>query len=335
MRKKVLLCVLAGLVIAAAAPVWGAGKAEKAQEQFNWKLAGGNPPAALETKAAQRFVDLTKERSGGKIILTLYPSFQLGDSVALMEMASAGEVEIVCNTASWHTRFVPEWEILSFPYVVKSPEHLRRIHQSAWFKGLEEKYYRTKRIKIIANNGFRLPRQLLHRTKGLITPADLAGVKLRKADAKIFVQPWKDLGAEVLIVPWAETAVALQTGMVHAMGAPSNTIFPQKFYEGAPHVTLTNHQMDTLDLFMSASHWEKLNQELQKVLTSSGEDALKWYAEQMDSVWAEDRKKLEAAGVKFYEPDMNAWRAKVLEVAKAWEARGEWEKGLFEKIQSY
>lgn len=281
------------------------------------------------------FIDLARERSDGRLNMTLYPSFQLGDSMALMEMVSAGEVEIVANTASWHTRLVPEWEILSFPYVVKDPDHLRRIHQSDWFKDLEDRYYRDHSIKIIANNGFRLPRQLLHRTRAMTRPEDIQGVRLRKADAKIFVDPWTGFGADVTIVPWAETAVALQTGMVSAMGAPANLIYPQKFYEGAPHVTLTNHQMDTLDLFMSARHWERLSADLQQILTRAAEEALTWYADQMDGVWADHMARLRAEGVQFHEPNAAAWRARALEIARDWEARGEWAPGLFARIQSY
>jgi len=300
---------------------------------YDWKVAGGNPPLAIETKATQKFCDLVNERSEGQIKLTLYPSFQLGDSMALMEMVQAGEVEIVANTSSWHTRLIEEWMILSFPYLITDIDHLSRVQQSSWFKNLEKRYYDEFHIKILANNGFRLARQLLHHSKALTNPEDIIGVKLRKANAKIYVKPWQDFGADVVIIPWAETAVALQTGLAEAMGAPAHLIYPQKFYEGAPHITLSGHQRDTFDLFMSRLHWEKLSPELQNIMTSSAEEALTWYSDQMESTWDEHQKLLKEEGAVFHEVNLDAWKVKALEIAEKWEEEGEWPKGLYKKIQ--
>jgi TRAP-type transport system periplasmic protein len=333
---KVRVIGLMAIMLVVASLVWAAGSQDGGEmETYEWRVAGGNPPEALETQATQMFIDLARERSDGRLDMTLFPSFQLGDSMALMEMVSAGEVEVVANTASWHTRLMPEWEILGFPYVVKDPAHLQRIHESDWFQDIEQRYYDEHQIKIIANNGFRLPRQLLHNSQAMTTPEDVEGVKLRMADAKIFVEPWTDFGADVTIVPWGETAVALQTGLVEGMDAPANLIYPQKFYEGAPHVTLTSHQMDTFDLFMSARHWEMLSPELQGILTDSAEEALKWYSDQMDGVWAEHQRLLRAEGVQFHQPNFQAWRAIAGEVAREWEAEGEWEAGLFDRVQNF
>jgi TRAP-type C4-dicarboxylate transport system substrate-binding protein len=299
---------------------------------MNWKVAGLNAPGAIETVAVQKFVDIVNEQMKGKMVMTLYPAGQLGDSKAILEMLKAGEVEIHANTASWHTTFVPEWNILAFPYITKDNDHLRRIQKSNWFKDLEAKYYREHGIKILANNGFRLPRHVLHRTKGMITPEDIKGVKIRKADLKIYVKPWQDFGADVTIIPFAETAMALQTGLVSAMGAPAHLIYPQKFYVGAPHITLTGHQRDTFDIFMGKIPWEKVSADTHKILMDAAEKGLAYYAGEMDGVWRDHQAKLKAEGVKIYEADLKAWQAKALAVAEQWEAAGEWQKGLFKMI---
>ena len=301
--------------------------------EFDWKVAGGNPPGSLETIATQKFCDFVNERSKGQIKLTLYPSFQLGDSMALMEMVQVGEVEVVANTSSWHTNLMKDWIILGFPYLIRDNDHLKRVQQSSWFKDIEKRYYDEFHIKILANNGYRLPRHLLHRSKALTNPEDIIGVKLRKASSKIYVKPWQDFGADVAVIPWAETAIALQTGLAEAMGCPANLIYSQKFYEGAPHISLTGHQRDTFDLFMSGLHWEKLSPELQNIMTSSAEEALTWYSDQMESTWEEDQKLLKEEGVVFHEVNLDAWKAKALEIAEKWEEGGEWPKGLYKKIQ--
>ena len=322
----------AGVFTLAAVLLFSVTWAEAAVQ--NWKVWGANPPSALETMATQKFCDLVKQRSNGQLSLTLFPAMQFGDSMPALEMTRAGEIHIVANTSSWHTRFVPEWEILSFPYVVKDYDHLRRIQKSAWFKDLEKKYY-DKGLKILGNTGWRLPRVVLHRKKAITRQEDIVGVKTRMADQKIFVKPWQDFGAEVMILSFSEVAMGLQTGMVDAMDAPANTIYPQKFYQGAPNITMTNHQMDTFDLIVSRIHWEKVSADQQKLLQEAAEESLAWYASQMDSRWAEDQAKLKKEGVTIHAADGAAWRKKALEIAQKWEERGEWPKGWFKMIQDF
>lgn len=301
---------------------------------FNWKVSGGWAPNALESQTIDLFVDLVNKRSNEEIKLTHFPAKQLGDSLALLEMLETGALEVNVDTSSWHTRLMPEWEVLSFPYTIIDNEHLKRVQESEWFNEIKERYYEEWGIKIIANNGYRLPRHLLHVNKGIISPEDIVGVKLRKADAKIWVKPWQDFGADVTIIPWTEAAVSLVTGLIEACGAPAQTIYPEKFYEGAPHITLTGHQRDTVDITVSRIHWEKLSPELQQIMISSAKEALDWFTSELDKTWEEHKELMSKSGVIFYEADIEAWKKKASEIAKKWEEEGEWPKGLFEKIQN-
>lgn len=300
---------------------------------FDWKVAGVHAPGSLETEASQKFCDIVNERSEDQIKLTLFPASQLGSSLALMEMVQVGEVEIVAMPSSWHDRIMKEWAILTFPYLVKDRDHLDRIRKSSWFLDIEKRYYDEYNVKILASNGYRLPRVILHRSKAITNPEDIIGVKLRKADGNMWVKPWRDFGADVVIIDFAESAIALQTGLADAMGSPAASIYPQKFYEAVPHITLTMHQMDTFDLMMYRQYWEKLSPELQNIMTSSAKEALTWYTDQMDSIWSKHQKLLTEGGVVFHEVNIDKWRSKAVEIAEKWEKEGEWPKGLFKMIQ--
>jgi len=300
----------------------------------NLKIASGWAPTQLESRTIDHFVDLVNEKSGGEIELTHFPSKQLGDSLSVLEMVQAGEVEADAETFNWLTRLESEWSVLSFPYAIKNNEHWERIQSSEWFKGLEEKLYEEKGIKVLASNGYRVPRHLYHKTKAILTPEDIKGVKIRMPDVKIQVGPFRDFGADVTIIPWMEVATSIATGLIDAGDGPATSIYSMKFYEVAPHITLTGHNLDTVNILVSRIHWEKLSPEHQEIMVSCAREALGWYTDEAVGVWKADKEKMIQEGAKFYEVDKEVWMKKALEIAEKWEEEGEWPKGLFEKISN-
>jgi len=302
--------------------------------KFNWKVASGWAPDQLESRTVDLFVDLVNEKSDGEIILTHFPSKQLGDSLAVLEMLQPGEIEVDVETSNWLTRLTPELTVLSFPYAIKDNEHLKRIQKSEWYNELDKKTYEEEGIKILADNGYRLPRHLFNRTKGIITPEDIKGVKLRMPDVTIMVETWRDLGADISIVPWMEVATSIATGLLDGADGPATSIYSMKFYEVAPHITLTGHTLDFVSILVSRIHWEKLPPELQEIMTSCATEALDWFTSEVSGLWEADKEKMIQEGAKFYEIDKEVWLKKILEIAKKSEDKGDWPKGLFEKISN-
>ncbi|MBY9008267.1 MAG: TRAP transporter substrate-binding protein [Candidatus Lokiarchaeota archaeon] len=301
---------------------------------FNWKVSSNWAPDQLESRTVDHFVDLVNEKSNGEIKLTYYPSGQLGNSLAVLEMLQAGEIEVAVDTSNWLTRLTPELDVLSFPYAIRDNEHLARIQKSEWYIELKKKTYETKGINILADNGFRLPRHLYTKTKGIITPEDLKGVKLRMPDVKVQVETWGDLGADISIVPWQEVATSIATGLLDGADGPATSLYSMKFYEVAPHITLTGHTFDFVSILVSRIHWEKLPPELQQIMASCATEALVWFTDEVGKVWEADKAKMTQEGAKFYEIDKEVWMKKILEIAKKSEEKGQLPEGLFEKIQN-
>ena len=65
-----------------------------APAQVNWKLTHKMPPESAEGKAFQRFADIVKEKSGGKMTVKIFPAEQLGKTEATLEMLENGTVQV-------------------------------------------------------------------------------------------------------------------------------------------------------------------------------------------------------------------------------------------------
>lgn len=302
--------------------------------EYEWRFGSSWAPGALDTKACDKFVEMVEERTDGKMVINHFTTQQLGDSLSRVEMISYGDLEINAETFTWHSRLMDEFAILGFPYVIRDNDHLARVYESKWFKDLLEKYAYEHGVRVIALNGYRTPRVLFFRSKVVITPNDIVGVKLRKADAAAYAVPWVKFGADVQIIPWVDVPLALETKMIDGAGQPAHSVYPAKLHQIAPHISLTFHQIDSVTIMVSEKLWQKLPKEIQDIMIESANEALDWYSDEISAVWEEQKKLIEEDGGIFHQVDVEAWLKKGREVNLELEKEGFWGKGLFELIQN-
>src|SRR5690606_18639814 len=77
------------------------------------------------------------------------------------------------------------------------------------------------------------------------TPQDAAGMKMRVMSSPIEFRVWQTLGMLPTNLPSTEIYMSLQTGVVDASESSIPFIVSNKYYEVAPYITLTNHQIST------------------------------------------------------------------------------------------
>lgn len=85
-------------------------------ETYNLKLAMSYPTEHSDTQAAQRAADTIKEKTNGKVNITIYPSSQLGDYQQVYEEVMMGTIDMAVITLS--TTYDSRLEMLTVPYLV-------------------------------------------------------------------------------------------------------------------------------------------------------------------------------------------------------------------------
>ena len=68
------------------------GVAAISAQSQNWRMASKMPADTPEGKVFQKFADLTKEYSGGKLTVQVYPAEQLGKEAAVLEQTQLGSM---------------------------------------------------------------------------------------------------------------------------------------------------------------------------------------------------------------------------------------------------
>jgi TRAP-type transport system periplasmic protein len=80
------------------------------------------------------------------------------------------------------------------------------------------------------------------------------------------------MGFGIQIMPLPEVYLAIQQGAVSGQENPIDTIASNKFYEVAPHVTLTNHVYSPTPLVISEKTWQKLSAADQLAVTRAAKE---------------------------------------------------------------
>ena len=157
----------------------------------------------------------------------------------------------------------------------------------------------------------------------LTTPADAKGKKLRTFPNEMMRWTLEAIGFGVQIMPLPEVYLAIQQGAVSGQENPIDTIYSNKFYEVAPHVTLTQHVYSPIPLTISEKTWQKLSAADRDAITKAAKEAGEFSRKEIRDSDEKQLKEMESKGAKIARPSAEPFRAAVQPVyAKAREKYG-------------
>ncbi|MFN0184038.1 MAG: TRAP transporter substrate-binding protein, partial [Aquabacterium sp.] len=120
------------------------------------------------------------------------------------------------------------------------------------------------------------------------------------------------MGFNIQIMPLPEVYLAIQQGAVSGQENPVDTIYSNKFYEVAPHVTLTNHVYSPIPLAISERTWAKLSPADQKAVTEAALVAARFSRDMIAGNDDNQLKEMAGKGAKINaKPNVAAFRAAV------------------------
>lgn len=304
----------------------------QAVQALELRLGGVHSPLSAETLALNHFAEQVAERSNGEMTIRVFPASQLGDAIGMIENVMVGAQDMFANSADWNQTLISDYAVMSMPFTFADIDHVKRYLESDIHAATKERLLEERGIRVLAENFYRLPRVLVTRDP-IDSVESLQGKTLRMADVETQVRTWRAMGATTTIIPWAESYLALRTGVVDGMDSPLSSVYSENFYQAASHVTLTNHGISPFNILMSERRYQSMTEEQQQVLVEAAHAAGDYYTAMIAEEFAEQQAKMEAEGTVFSEVDLEPFQARALEIARDFEARGVWPEGLFERVQ--
>jgi tripartite ATP-independent transporter DctP family solute receptor len=229
---------------------------------------------------------------------------------------------------------IPALGILGAAYLFRDYDHMRRVFASDVAKELFQMVEDQLGVKVLANPYIGTRHLNLRGDKKVMTPADLAGVKLRMPGGEGWQFVGTALGANPTPMAFTEVYTGLQTGAIDGQDNPLPADKSMKFYEVTKQIILTAHLIAANQFTISKTKWDSLTAEQQAAVQTAAHA----FEAALDQVILGQEAELveffKAEGLEVYEPDRAAFRAHVLEEYAKSPFSKDWPEGMLARIEA-
>ena len=260
------------LITAALAAGLAMAPASYAQDKpKEFKLALQTNPKTAQYDGMEKFAELVKQKSNGKMIVKIFGGGALGGDLAVVSSLQGGTIEMSLMNASLLNGLVKEYSVLDFPFLFNSEEEAYAVVDGPVGRKLMDKLPEKGIVGLAYPElGFRH----IHNSKRPVKTADdLKGLKIRVIQTPVYIDTLNALGANATPLPFPEVYSALEQKTVDGATNPLVTIPVMKFNEVQKYLTITRHQYNPQIIIVSKRAWDKLSPDEQKILQTSANEA--------------------------------------------------------------
>ena len=218
-----------------------------------------NPDTHPMTVVAKEFARLVKEKSGGQVVVDVYPASQLGDERTEMQGVQMGAIDLFrANAVSMGDFGAKKSNIFSLPYLFRDREHLWKVLNGPIGKEIKDDIVKSKTGMVAVAYMEEGQRHFFFRDAPVSSLAQMKGKKIRVPQTQILIDTVKAFGAAPTPISYSELYSALQTGIVDGAENPPTGYLANNFYEVAKYYVLDGHTYSPSIMIMSELTWNKL-----------------------------------------------------------------------------
>jgi TRAP-type transport system periplasmic protein len=255
--------------------------------------------------------------------------FKQGTEVTAMQR---GNLDMANLAAFDIQKQIPAWGVTTIAYGFHDPDHMKAVFASDIGKELFKMVEDQLGIKILSVPYIGTRQLGLKGKKKIMTPADLAGVKLRMPAGDAWQFLGKVLGANPVPMAFTEVYTGLQSGAIDGQDNPLGGIKVMKFYEVIDQIVLTGHLVANNMFSIRKAKWDSLTPDQQKVVQTSATA----FADAVTAQSKKDESELvdyfKAQGLEVYTPDVKAFRARALKMYRESPYAKDWIPGMIDRM---
>jgi TRAP-type transport system periplasmic protein len=223
----------------------------------------GNGVAKLASCAA--------EKSGGRMKIQGFWSASLGSDLQAIQAARSGLLEMVVASTSPLVGIIPEVGVFDLPFLFGNEKEADAVLDGPAGQQISRKIEAAGLVNLAYwENGFR---HMTNSNRPIARWEDLQGLKVRVMQNNIFLDTFKNMGANAVPLAYGELFTALETKAVDGQENPFANIETAKFYEAQRYLSITQHAYTPAVILYSKALWDKLTPDEQAVLTECAAQA--------------------------------------------------------------
>lgn len=287
-RKTFIYCALA---------IAGLCASSVAFSQVKWDLPVAWPVNNFHTKNAMAFAEAVKERTQGRVLITVHPGGELGlKGPETLRAVRDGIVPIAEMFLSQQSGDMPFLSIETMPFLVRSPDELRTLYSITMPR--MERMLASYNQKLIYLTPW--PSQMIFTKNPATRQEDLKGVKIRTTDRNN-AEMMEALGMSPVALPISDLMPALASGAVQGVQTSAPTAVDLKLWEFVKYGLHTNHSWSSNMVTVNLDKWKQLSPTDQKIIEQVGHDLQPKFWQNSIDADREGQKVIAAKGIKITE----------------------------------
>ena len=261
--------MLAAMLACGLALTTSAGAADIKEQLF--RIATSNVEGNPQVDGCLKFVELLKEKSGGKMQAKVFTGAVLGKDIQVLSSMQGGTIDFASMNTNLLVGIIKEAGLVDLPYLFDSEQEAfkvldgpvgQKIHAQLEAKGLVGLAY------------FDMGYYSLHNNKRRITKLeDVKGLKMRVTETPVTIDTFKAFGAAAVPLPYAELYTALEQGVVDGGGQPPLNMTYGKIGEVSKYYTLNRYSYTPVSFLMSKKTMDRLSADEQKIVREAAKEA--------------------------------------------------------------
>ncbi len=248
--------------------------AQAADYKPEYRLSTVLGPAFTWGKAGERWADLVKQKTEGRINVKLYPGTSLvgGDQTREFSAIRQGVIDLAIGSSINWSPQVKQLNLFSLPFLTPDAKGLDALIKGEVGKDIFTILEKQGVVPLaFGENGFREISNSKHAIK---TPADLKGLKIRIVGSPIFIDSFTALGANPTQMSWADAQPALATKAVDGQENPLSVFSIAKLHtRGLNHLSWWGYMADPLIFVVSKQIWNSWSETDRKAVREAAEQA--------------------------------------------------------------
>ena len=242
-----------------------------------FRIAVAGAPGHPSVMGAEKWAELVKEKSGGKMTIKVFPNGVLGGDVQVLSAVQGGTIDFTSMNSGILQSQVKEFAIFDFPFMFENGKEADPILDGPFGKKLAD----LLPAKGLVNLGYwELGFRNLTNSKRAVAKADdIAGLKIRVIQSPIYIETFNALGANAVPMPITEVYTAMEQKIIDGHENPFSVVETNKFYEVQKFLTVSNHIYNPQSVMASKKKWDALTKDEQEILMTTMQEVTKWQRE--------------------------------------------------------
>jgi TRAP-type transport system periplasmic protein len=224
-------------------------------------------------QSVAKFAEIVGQKSEGKIKVRLFAGGALGNDVTMISALQGGTQEMTIPDTSTLVGIsgLKDFGLINLPFLFQNGQEADALLDGPFGQKLMAKLPEKGLIGFgFWENGFR---QVTNSRRPITKAEDFAGLKLRVIQNPLFIETFRELGANAVPMPFTEVYTALETKTIDGQENPLATILASKFYEVQKYTVQSNHIYSVWAFLMSKRFWDKLTADEQTLITEAANEA--------------------------------------------------------------